>query len=112
MAKISCQILAFSGRPDPRWQLTSEQAASFRKVFDALEQNGNWQEPSGQLGYRGCLIELEGKEWFTYDGHVSSLSDSRISYQDPFRSLEKFILQSAPLKWSSLVSGIIDTELK
>jgi len=112
MAKISCQILAFSGQPDPSWQLTKEQTAIFQDAIDALDQKGKWQEPSSQLGYRGCLLEVEGKEWFIFKGNVSLQQNSEISFQDPSRSIEKFILQSAPSKWSSLISGIIDTEFK
>ena len=112
MAKMSCQMLVFSGQPNPRWQLTKEQTAIFEKVFDASNQKGNWQEPSVLLGYRGCMIEIDGNDWFVFKGNISQQSDSRVSRQDPSRSIEKFILQSAPSKWNALVSGIMDTEFK
>jgi hypothetical protein len=51
----------FSGRPNPRWELSQEQSSEFLKKISTLETKENFEADSGKygLGYRGFLVEEE-----------------------------------------------------
>jgi hypothetical protein len=46
-------LLIFSGRPDPKWQLTDEDA----RALSGRLQSANSAPEASNLGYRGFLLE-------------------------------------------------------
>jgi len=53
-------LLAFSGRPDPQWQLGTEEAERVRRSLQATFQSPTHKPPLLGLGYRGIRIEFVG----------------------------------------------------
>jgi hypothetical protein len=97
------ELDAFSGRPNPRWELTeTQQAAEFRTLLRALRpaRGGAWT--SEGLGYRGFIVRGNGGPVDGYDeirlyrGTVHARTgDHTESFSDPDRVLERWLLRSA-----------------
>jgi len=94
----------FSGRPNPTWVLTNEQAIFFLnnvyQIKPTTEILQNYLEKI--LGYRGFIVDEKGdknlplKRFDIYDGAIKvSSNDSSYILKDKDFQLEKWLLQTA-----------------
>lgn len=85
----------YSGRPDPEWTLTTEQAATLDRKLESLPI-GTEAPPIGGLGYHGFTIRLPEGTLVAYRGVVAPPGDDpRIVRADPTRSIERYLLETS-----------------
>jgi len=85
----------YSGRPDPAWTLTADEAASVDGVLAALP-DGTGTPPVGGLGYHGFTISRSGSVVVAYQGAVAPPGDGpRAVKADPTRSVERCLLETS-----------------
>jgi hypothetical protein len=85
----------YSGRPDPQWTLTAEQAATLNKALGTLAKSTG-TPPVGGLGYHGFTILLPGSTLVAYRGAVAPPGDGpRAVMADPTRNIERFLLETS-----------------
>jgi hypothetical protein len=99
---LEIELDAFSGRPNPRWELTGAQAAEFLKYLSALRPSQGGHFTGDGLGYRGFIVRarsgrVEGyDELRLYRGTVFAQRGDQVdTLSDPDRSLERWLLGSA-----------------
>jgi hypothetical protein len=89
----------YSGRPDPSWELTGQEATALTALLEAMPRVDG-SPPSGGLGYHGFWIERLTPDGMprllvAFEGTVSDPAWSHLSYlDDPRRSVERFLLES------------------
>jgi hypothetical protein len=103
--------LIFSGRPDPTWAVSADQAKQWINLWNTCEPYRGPLPSPPALGYRGVFLrESAQREWFAYRGVVTlktpKPSESR---RDANREFERLLLASAPQHM--IPSQIIDAEL-
>ena len=82
----------YSGRPDPEWTLTTEQAATLIKALATLS-TGTGAPGIGGLGYHGFTMLAPGSTLVAYRGMVAPPGDGpRAVMADPTRSIERYLL--------------------
>lgn len=85
--------LAFSGRPDPEWDVPEGEAAALAAAFSTLPA-ADPVAAAPPLGYRGVRLDApDGRSWTAYGGVVASGTDTR---DDAGREWERRLLVSAP----------------
>ena len=82
----------YSGRPDPQWTLTVDEAASLDALLGTLPDS-TATPPVGGLGYHGFSIYRSGRTFIAYGGAVAPLDGSRAVLADPTRSVEHCLLE-------------------
>jgi len=85
----------YSGRPDPSWTLTADEAAKVAAAIAALQASG---EPliQGGLGYRGFTIDEGGRRATAFlGGVVSDVGGAQKLLDDPGRTVERLLLELA-----------------
>jgi hypothetical protein len=92
---VIVEIDAFSGRPNPRWQLTESDAAALARLIAGLKPAPRPSSPPPPgLGYRGFrLWGPAGEAYRVYRGLVQP-PDSVLA--DPDRRVETFLLGHLP----------------
>ncbi len=88
----------YSGRPDPEWPLTAEQAAALTALLDGLPP-GVESPPTGGLGYHGFTIRYSVSTLVVYQGFVAPPgvgpgAGPRAVRLDPTRSVERYLLET------------------
>ena len=58
---MEIELDAFSGRPNPRWELTGAQAAEFLARLRALRPTQGRDFVVEDLGYRGFIVRAKGE---------------------------------------------------
>jgi hypothetical protein len=87
----------YSGRPDPAWTLTVDEAAGMDAALAVLP-DGMGTPPVGGLGYHGFTITRPGSTLVAYAGAVAPPGDgTRAMKADPTRSVEVCLLMTS--KW-------------
>jgi hypothetical protein len=101
-APLQIEMDAFSGRPNPRWELTAAQAAEFIRRLRALQSPGGNAAAHEGLGYRGFIVTANGGKVDGYDevrlyrGTILKRHGDRAeAFRDPSRGLERWLLDSA-----------------
>jgi hypothetical protein len=85
----------YSGRPDPQWALTGEEAAALDTALVALPKSTS-TPPVGGLGYHGFTIVLSDRTLVAYRGAVAPPGDGlRTVMADPTRSIERYLLETS-----------------
>jgi photosystem II stability/assembly factor-like uncharacterized protein len=85
----------YSGRPDPAWTLTVDEAAAVDAALAALP-DGTGTPPVGGLGYHGFSITRSGSTSVAYRGAVAPPGDGpRAMKADPTRSIERCLLETS-----------------
>jgi hypothetical protein len=99
------EIDIFSGRPNPRWELSEADNAWLTRLLESLEGVAGRASPSPPgLGYRGFrLRDAAGMTWSAYGGLVQS-PDGLVA--DPNRRIERFLLDHMPANYEDLRSSI------
>lgn len=92
-APVVVTLGIYSGRPDPAWTLTVEQAAALGAALAALPDTTG-TPPVGGLGYHGFAITGQDINAVAYLGMVAPPGDApRPMKTDPGRSIERCLLQ-------------------
>ena len=116
---LQIELDAFSGRPNPRWELTGAQAAEFPTLLRALPPAQGSHFTAEGLGYRGFVVSAnEGlvngyDDMRLYRGTVLSRSGDRAeTFSDPERILERWLLRSARGHVAESVLRYIQSEIE
>jgi hypothetical protein len=108
---VGATLGIYSGRPDPEWMLTTEQARGLSAILAALA-TGEATPPVGGLGYHGFTIRLPGSTLVAYQGVVAETgSGPRAVRLDPTRSVERFLLESGRPYLTSVEIGEVQRAL-
>ena len=98
---MQVELDAFSGRPNPHWDLTSQEAKELVSRFQALPQQQGKSSVDEGLGYRGLIVtkpneNIEGyNEIQISNGLVVAKQNSQSKqFTDHNRSLEKWLFQT------------------
>lgn len=88
----------FSGRPDPTWAISPDDAERLRSLWDSMEPCGGALPLAPVLGYRGCFLrDSFEREWCAFGGFVTlKAATSSESRKDNNREFEALLLSSAP----------------
>lgn len=109
--KYVAGVSIFSGRPDPTWPVSEEQASDLLRLFDASASYADAPPSAPPLGYRGAFLRDDaGNEWYAYRGVVAAKSvNSSAARLDENRAFERALLASAPQ--GSIPPGLLDKDL-
>jgi hypothetical protein len=69
LSQATVELDAFSGRPNPRWQLTAGEARDLSARLSELERADGATLPDVGLGYRGFYVHNVGGERIYYITH-------------------------------------------
>jgi hypothetical protein len=115
-ASVTLQI--YSGRENPKWNLTDKQANELLALLDNLPES----QPivfNGGLGYSGFRVTWDEngaepkREIFAYRGQILYRNDNSKKYlTDPERSLEKFLLKTGDSTLDAQQAKRIEQEIK
>ncbi|HSJ71940.1 MAG TPA: hypothetical protein VLA29_09885 [Acidimicrobiia bacterium] len=95
MAPVNVTLGLYSGVPDPSWTLTDGEAAALTNALDELPRTES-TAPEGGLGYHGFTIARPSGTLVAYAGMVSSsLSDPPYTLDDPDRTIERLLIETA-----------------
>lgn len=112
-APVSIELDAFSGRPNPTWNLSQSQCTEIEQQIDQLPKTKELLPSPPGLGYRGVIIHYQNQQGVResirfYRGTVRS---QRLQLQDPDRLLEKRLLSIGEDLIDSNVQRYLQTEL-
>jgi hypothetical protein len=107
----------FSGRPNPIWQLSTEQESELFKIISQLEtskRSGNSnKESSLGLGYRGIIVEGLSKRFEIYNGTVKVFeNNSSHMLEDRKYLLEQWLLQTGTAKINDNLTKVVNDEIQ
>lgn len=88
----------FSGRPDPTWTISADDAKRLQSLWHSMEPYEGALPQAPVLGYRGCFLrDSSDREWFAYGGCVTlKTATGSQSRKDDNRKFEALLLSSAP----------------
>jgi hypothetical protein len=87
------ELDAFSGRPNPRWELDHASSDTLRALVAGLDvAGGQSAEPAG-LGYRGFIFTDASGRSRAFKGHVIRPD---VVLADPSLRVERFLLDRLP----------------
>lgn len=101
----------YSGVPDPTWTLSTDQADELAAALATLTRVDE-PAPTGGLGYHGFTVATADRTLVAYAGKVVS-ADSEPPYilDDPDRTIERFLLDTAQPHVSAEVLGVVRDSL-
>ena len=115
-ARVEVERDIVSGMPNPAWVLTDVDADSFVKRL-AGAPPGPATELSGNLGYRGFIVQLtQGTE--TQSIHVQagtvqiSKGATKVYVKDVNRELERWLLNTGKPHLKSEVFQVVEREIR
>lgn len=91
-------VLIYSGRPNPTFTLTTEQAERVRQLVDAAQPDSAFRGDSvlpSILGYNGLLIEGLAAPLAVYGGRIEIQDKEGKRFSSDGGALENFLLQAA-----------------
>ena len=97
--KIEVMLDIFSGRPNPRWQLSEEQSKVLKLKLSVLPA-GEWRKPTA-LGYRGIRVSnvggVEGlpERIRAYDGVLAIVDREETNYYADINGVENWLINQA-----------------
>jgi hypothetical protein len=101
----------YSGRADPQWALTGEEAAALDTALAALPK-GTSTPPVGGLGYHGFTIMLAGRTLVAYRGEVAAQGEGlRTVMADPTRTIERYLLETSRRRVTAEEYGAVEQAL-
>ena len=98
-ARVTITLQVFSGRPNPSWQLTAQDAESLLQMLDQARRSGARRQSCSapDLGYRGLTVRVAAgadiKDWRVFDG---CLQQDNKHLEDGGRRIEAFVLRTMP----------------
>ncbi len=109
MERAVATASVFSGRPDPRWEISPTLAAELERLWEELEAHVGPRPSPAPLGYRGCELILGDVTYAAFGGVVGRSDGERDAARaDPARRFERLLLESAPA--GSLPPGTVPPE--
>ena len=88
--------LIYSGKTDPQWQLSTEQADHFIELWNRAADSTNEVVNPSILGFKGIRVLSKNKQCLIYNGVITCIEDGRKSSRiDEGRKIEKFLLGTA-----------------
>jgi len=101
----------FSGRPDPTWPVSDEDARRLKGLWDSLKPYDGTTPRAPVLGYRGSFLKGSVREWVAYGGVVTlKTTEGSESRRDENRRFEALLLSLAPQ--GAIPSEVLDEELR
>lgn len=108
---MQVEVDVYSGRPNPRWDLSPHQAEEFRRLIGALPGSESGGAPADNLGYRGLIVRggepgAAGDEEFVIGGGMVWARGSRGGARqlaDANRAVERWVLRTG--------AGLLEGEL-
>jgi hypothetical protein len=108
---MQIEVNLFSGSPNPRWTVTSEEASEFLRRVQALPESGKEQSVSDRLGYSGLIVtdlapQAGYRQIEVFEGLVTIIDEFDESdesdesnipstqFLDPGRGLEQWLFQT------------------
>lgn len=99
---IQVELDIFSGRENPYWELTPQEASQFARLLETLPESKGESSVREGLGYRGLIVTQAGKSIAGYDEILISNglvvarkgNESRL-FIDKDRLLEQWLFQTA-----------------
>ena len=93
-APTRIELGIYSGRADPQWQLTAEQAQALDQLIASLPTHSG-VPASGGLGYHGFSIVRSDSTQIAYQGTVAPSDPKAETYRvDATFSVERFLLDT------------------
>ena len=93
-SSVTVTLGIYSGRADPDWTLTADQAGTLEAMLAALRQE-TMTPPVGGLGYHGFTVQRPGGTLIAYLGSIAPPGEERRAVMtDPTRSIERYLLQT------------------
>ena len=78
LSNATVELDAYSGRPNPRWELSVEEARDLSQRISDLEPARDATLPDIGLGYRGFYIDrIDGDRIFVSHGLIAFVRDGR-----------------------------------
>ncbi len=115
---IKVRACIYSGRPDPEWELTSEQTEKLLELLSRKNEKSYLQSPSkiGLLGYRGLEIRFTGvnvmpRRALVFNG-VLDIETEPANLVDQDSELELFLLETAGGNLKDKVKQRIGAEIQ
>lgn len=89
------QVLVFSGRPDPTWEISAEDAERVLALWRRAPAVGGPAQEAPALGYRGCVLHApDGRAWTAFGGTVTG-PDGDLRH-DRDETIERLLRSGAP----------------
>ena len=102
----------FSGRPNPTWELSQQQADEFLKKIYYLKPTKIFHDDNG-LGYRGFVVEDKLKRYEVNNGLVKIVeNNSEQMLQDKDYILEVWLAHTAPNNIDHNLLKIVEENIK
>jgi hypothetical protein len=99
--------LVYSGKADPKWQLSTEQAHHFIELWNRAANASNEVVIPSILGFKGIRLLSGNKQCLIYNGVITCLKGGRkFSKMDEERKIEKFLLGTAPERTAKLLKKL------
>jgi len=99
---MKVQLRIYSGRPDPKWTLSADDAASLRLLMQDIPEGDDFSLPAWPVGgYGGMIVMGDGDplpeiEIAIYREHVRVEHGSRVRFLiDEARAIENMLLDTA-----------------
>jgi hypothetical protein len=115
---LRVELDAFSGRPNPSWQLGPTEATEFLARLRALPSVSGRLPSNDGLGYRGFVVTADGASLDGYDEvrlfrgvATARRGDGEDLFADPDRALESWLLDTAPAQLGPEVRRYIRSEI-
>ena len=101
---------AFSGAPNPTWDLGVDQTAELMSMWDDLTMTTAPPEGMRGLGYRGVFVQFEdgSRLWVSQGVAVDEAPGRAVFREDANRALELWLLETGR---PSLDEGLLDSIL-
>lgn len=102
----------FSGRPNPRWGLSPDQAEEFTRLLSHLPEQASPVVDRGILGYRGLILYEAEDAPRTVVGMgevIQHTAGNPLVYRDEGRKIEKWLLGTAKGQVDLQVLKIIES---
>jgi hypothetical protein len=97
-ARMRIELNAFSGRENPTWNLTDEQAKEFATALDALKAGDPGKPLKDGLGYRGFKVTgfRDYDELVVWNDVVQGTRAGKTTrWHDKDRALERLLLKTS-----------------
>lgn len=93
MKLVNVELDVFSGRPNPRWELTRATGIQLHALLNELPYSATKLPHPTSLGYRGFIVTSQNHSYRVFQGVVEVDGET---FNDPGRRVEKLLLNSMP----------------